>query len=406
MSTRLSLKTWLAAGLLLVPFTARAQDSASTKPSLNIYGFVQTDAISDFKTVNPDWYDMLRPTQLPEFKNEFGKDGNFWASVRQTRFGIKGTTPTAMGDLFARFEFDLLGVGPLAGQTAFRVRYAYGQLGQFAIGQLESTFEDLDVYPNSIEAWGPDGMVFFRNIQVRWTAIDDKESRLRIALERPGASGDAGGYSNRVELSDVSPRFPVPDLTAQYRLKRPWGYVQIAGILGYLSWDDLRGDTVNFSGNATRWGVNLSSTIDVRKGDQIKAQVVYGDGMENYMNDAPIDVGVKTNFSNPTKPLLGVALPVLGIVAYYDHTWNDHATSSIGYSQVHIYNSNGQLPSDFKLGQYATANVLWYPVKDLMLGVEAQWGERQNFSDGWTANDFRLQFSAKYSYGMLFGGGK
>jgi hypothetical protein len=94
------LKAWLAAGLLVVPFAARAQDSASAppKPSLNIYGFVETDFIPDFGSMNPSWFDMLRPTQLPSFEDQYGKGGNFWASVRQTRFGVKGATPTALGD--------------------------------------------------------------------------------------------------------------------------------------------------------------------------------------------------------------------------------------------------------------------------------------------------------------------
>ena len=30
---------------------------------------------------------------------------------------------------------------------------------------------DIDVFPNSIEYWGPNGMVFFRNVQVRWMPI-------------------------------------------------------------------------------------------------------------------------------------------------------------------------------------------------------------------------------------------
>lgn len=40
--------------------------------------------------------------------------------------------------------------------------------------------------------------------------------------------------------------------------------------------------------------------------------VVYGSGVENYMNDAPIDVGIRNNLSNPISPIKGVALPVLG----------------------------------------------------------------------------------------------
>ena len=30
---------------------------------------------------------------------------------------------------------------------------------------------DIDVFPNSVEYWGPNGMVFFRNVQVRYMPI-------------------------------------------------------------------------------------------------------------------------------------------------------------------------------------------------------------------------------------------
>ena len=32
---------------------------------------------------------------------------------------------------------------------------------------MESAYMDPDVFPNSLEYWGPTGMVFFRNVQVR-----------------------------------------------------------------------------------------------------------------------------------------------------------------------------------------------------------------------------------------------
>jgi hypothetical protein len=41
------------------------------------------------------------------------------------------------------------------------------------------------------------------------------DTRLTIALERPGASADQGVYSNRIELSGVSGHFPLPDLSAE-----------------------------------------------------------------------------------------------------------------------------------------------------------------------------------------------
>jgi hypothetical protein len=45
-------------------------------------------------------------------------------------------------------------------------------------------------------------------------------------------------------------------------------------------------------------------------------------------------------------------------------------------------------------------------VKNVLLGGEFQWGYRQNKSDGFHFNDFRLQFSGKYSFSQTFGGSK
>ena len=39
-----------------------------------------------------------------------------------------------------------------------------------------------------------------------------------------------------------------------------------------------------------------------------------------------------------------------------------------------------------------------------MTGGEFQWGRRENFSDGWSVNDYRLQFSFKYNFSYKLGG--
>ena len=75
------------------------------------------------------------------------------------------------------FEFELFGTGVDEGQTTFRLRHAYGELGQFGAGQTWSPFMDPDVFPNSVEYWGPTGMVFFRNVQFRWHADRRRQTR-------------------------------------------------------------------------------------------------------------------------------------------------------------------------------------------------------------------------------------
>ncbi len=388
------------------PGAAVAEDAAKAeaKPRMDIYGFAMLDMGYQTKQNDPNWYDTLRPTKLPAYANEYGADGHFFAGVRQSRLGVKGFIPTGLGEIKTIFEFELFGTGVDAGQTTFRLRHAWGELGQFGAGQTWSPFMDPDVFPNSVEYWGPNGMVFFRNVQFRWTPWQKGDSNFMIAIERPGASADQGIYAGRIELVGVTARFPLPDVSAHFRYAKDWGHVQLAGIVRKIKWDDLNDDKYNLTGSATGWGFNLSSNIKIAKKHVARLQVAYGDGVQNYWNDAPVDIGIKNNLSNPVTPILGKALPILGIVAFLDLNWNEKWTSTVGYSMVDIDNSDGQLPSAFKRGQYALANALYHPTPDLFLGPEIQWGKRENFQDGFTSDDVRIQFSAKYNFKLSLGG--
>lgn len=374
------------------------------KNSIDIYGFVMLDSGYDFGQTNPKWFDVERPTQLPSFPNEFAPSGNVYAGVRQTRFGVKSSTATKFGDLKTIFEFELFGTGVDAGQTTFRLRHAYGELGQFGAGQTWSPFMDIDIFPNSVEYWGPNGMVFFRNVQLRWMPIRDDRTDITVALERPGASADQGVYSDRIELQGVKPRFNWPDLSGHVRFTRSWGYLQAAGIVRKIGWVDTNNDAFRLGGSAIGWGVNVTSNVKLGTRDLAKLGVVYGSGIENYMNDAPVDIGIENNFRNPTRPVSGVALPVLGVVSFLDHTWSDHFTSSAGYSLVNIDNSNAENPSDYHQGHYALANLLYHPIPKVTIGGEFQYGRRVNFTDGFNYNDYRMQFSLKYDWakGLAF----
>jgi hypothetical protein len=396
----------LAAAALLVAgatgASAQNTPAAGEKTTVEIYGFAMLDMGFQFKQNDPNWFDVVRPTRLPSFEDEFGKDGRWFSGVRQSRLGVRSSTPTEIGELKTIFEFELFGTGVDAGQTTFRLRHAWGEVGHFGAGQTWSAFMDPDVLPNSLEYWGPNGMVFFRNVQVRWTPLTG-DSTAMLALERPGASADQGVVADRIEVQNVKPRFPLPDFSGAYKRTQRWGYVRGAFLLGEMKWDDLLADQFDLSGSATRWGINLSSNVKVRTGT-VRLQYVFGEGIENYMNDAPVDVGIKRNPGSTVTPIVGTALPVQGLVAFYDHTWNEKFTSSVGYSRVDIDNSDGQAANAFKDGQYALFNVLYTPAKNVMVGGEFQWGKRENFSDGFSSSDYRLQFSFKYNFSYKLGG--
>jgi hypothetical protein len=227
------------------------------------------------------------------------------------------------------------------------------------------------------------------------------QSKLTFALERPGASGDGGIYSDRIEVQDIKPQFYLPDFSAEYRYGDKFGYVELAGILRSIKWVDTREDTLSLDGSALGWGVNLSSNLNVTKNDVLRLQGIYGEGVENYMNDAPADIGLEPNTGEPNRPVKGVPLPVYGIVAFLDHTWSKYFTSSVGYSLINIDNTDGQSGTAFKKGQYALANLLYYPVSNMMAGVEYQWIQRDN-KDGFKSKDMKVQFSFKWNFSRTF----
>jgi hypothetical protein len=388
--------------------TVQEQQQAANKAAMDIYGFAQLDTGYDFGQNDPAWFDVIRPTKLPASPNQFsGRDGKFYSSVRQSRFGVKNIFPTDFGDVKTIFEFELFGVGVDAGQTTFRLRHAWGELGQFGAGQTWSPFMDPDVFPNSLEYWGPNGMVFFRNVQLRWQPINKGNKQLWIAVERPGASADLGSLADRIQLRGVSGRFPAPDVSARLRWGGERSHIQLSGIGRYIAWDDPnRSAALDLSGHTWGWGFNLSSNVPLAKKDVIKLSATYGHGIQNYMNDAPVDVA-PTPTTNPRTPIEGEPLPVFGMVAFLDHYWSDRWSSSVGYSMLNIENNSVQAANSFHRGHYGLANLLFYPAKNVMTGGEFQWGRRENFADGFTFDDYRIQFSARYNFDYkLLGGAK
>src|SRR5262245_6379610 len=392
----------------LAAIPARAQTppapQAAAKPTFDIYGFAMLDMGHNFTQIHPDWYDTLRVTKLPKVEKEFGEDNSTFAGVRQSRFGVKSSTPTDFGDLKTIFEFELFGTGVDSGQTTFRLRHAWGELGAWGAGQYWSPFTDPDTFPNSLEYWGPTGLAWYRNVQLRWTPVATSAQSFTVALERPGASGDAGVYADRIELQNIKPRFPLPDFSAAWKTSQSWGYFRVAGQLREIKWDDVLDDQFDLSGSATGWGLNLSSNVNAGKNDVLRLARVGGEGIQNAMNDSPIDVGIQNNLNNPVTPIVGKPIPITAISVFLDHKWNDEFSSAVGYSRQDNDNTDAQAPNAFKTGQYALGNLLYTPVPNAMAGVEFQWGRRENFSDGFHSDGVKLQFAFKYNFSWKLGG--
>ena len=380
------------------PPTARAPGDHN----LELYGFLQLDAIQDFKRVNPDWDATLRPSRIPTQDGQFGGDGQSVFSVRQSRLGAKATGILAGKPYEAKFEFDLYGTGVDAGQTTFRVRHMYAKWGPLLVGQTNTLFMDGDIFPNVIDYWGPNGMVFVRTPQIRYTFMDSGGWNAAIALEHPSDDIDPGNIRLIDEnvASNIQANEELPDLTAAIRYGGDWGHVRLAGILRKIGYDTRGTEDNEPDGSEVGWGLNLTGSFKASLAT-FRLGAVYGRGIATYMNDGGMDLAPAVSTVVAPGSIILVpraeAIKLFGMSAYVDLQWSKYWSSALGYSFTKVDNTNFQDPTAYENGQYASANLLWTPAENVMTGAELLWGKRTD-NDGESGTDLRLQYSFKFSF--------
>jgi hypothetical protein len=376
--------------------------------NFNVYGFVHADFIYDFKRVDPDWNDTLRVTTIPTRGEPYGGDGEFVTSVRQSRMGVSADWETETDRVSAILEYEWFGTGGDAGQTTPRLRHAWASWNDLGAGQYWSNFMDPDVFPNTVDYWGPTGMVFYRNQQVRYTfpmgdnelsfSIEDPSTALTVGRFRDQSScdlpGSPPGNSCDSTASDIfQSKNDVPDFTARYRSNNGWGHWQLAGIVRKLGYERLDNGNSDYE---MGYGFNASTVINTFGRDKLKLQLAYGEGIGNYFNDGGLDVAPDSADADQAD---ATAVTILGVVAYYDHYWNDKWSSTIGWSMTDLDDESGQAFDEFKKGQIASTNLLYYPTKNVYTGFEFSWGEREDV-DGETGEDYRIQYSLHVNFSL------
>jgi hypothetical protein len=386
----------MAALLAAFPGTGTALAQGSDTPHVEVYGFVQADYIQDFKRVDPAWNDTLRPSKIPTTDDLFGEDGQASLSAKQSRLGVLMNFPTSNHPVYTKFEFDMFGVGVDAGQTTIRLRHAYGEWNHWLAGQTNTLFMDASIFPNVIDYWGPNGMVFIRNPQIRYSFIQNEHHSFAIAIERPSNDVDAGTLRELdPALGAVTGTQKIPDFTAQFRDVEGWGHWQVAGVARKVAFETPGAPDAEPNGSEAGYGVDLTGSLKLGKAkkNSIVAGVVWGKGIASYMNDGGVDMAPDGTLADPE----AATVPLLGVSAYYNHYWSDRFSSAFGYSFVDVDNQALQAGDAFDKAEYASANLLYYPTKNVMCGGEALWGTRTD-NDGDDGDDIRVQFSFHYSF--------
>jgi hypothetical protein len=357
-----------------------------TKTSFQIGGYVQLDAIVDADRIGNK--DSFIVSSIPTGGEKTGA-GSTNFSIRQTRLFLKTQTPTNnWGPLVTYLEIDFFGTDG----AEPRVRHAYGQVGdknQLLAGQTYSAFQDATVFPTTLDLQGPPGIVNSRRPQVRYRHYWSDQWYGVVAVEDPSSDitvpdGFAGQKST-----------PYPDLAGDVRWSPKWGHLQLSGVLRYLQFDPDDGPRESEVG----YGLNLTGSVktiklDDKHTDAVLFQAAAGNGIARYVNDTS-GLGLDGVIATPGDDLDGLGL-FAGLLAY-QHWWTAKLGSTFCYSYVEVDNVSGQAGGDYHSGQYAVANLRYYPAERVMLGVEGLYGIRRD-NDGNKGDDLRIQFSAQYRF--------
>ncbi|KGJ94468.1 DcaP family trimeric outer membrane transporter [Colwellia psychrerythraea] len=358
---------------------------SNSDTTLQIGGQIWLDAIyNNGKMTNRAGFQ----TSSIAYESNTTKD-NTLLSVGQSNLSFKSYTPTQFGAMTTRFEFDMFDD---QGNADFNLTHLWGEIGDFGAGQTFSGFMDINSFPNILDFWGPNSMVFTRQPQVRYSTTVSKSGRIMFTIEKSSSDFAVPKSSTKADYDDIN---ELPDLTVSYLHKADFGYIKSAIVLRQLGYE-----TLTTKDSTLGWGLNLSGAITVTTEDSIKFQLTYGEGIGRYVNDACCSYyseetgGVDAGIDGKGRLK---AIPVTGGFAYYNKQWNKKWSSAIGYSYLTIDNLVSQKGRSLKNSTYTTANLIWYPASQLKAGVELQYGDVQSKAH-LEADNFRVQASVGFKY--------
>jgi len=322
------------------------------------------------------------------YENNVTKDNTLF-HVGPSNLFVKSFTPTQYGAMTTRFEFDLFDD---QGNAGINLTHIWGEVGDFGAGQTFTGFMDINAFPNILDFWGPNSMVFTRQPQIRYSTDISKNSSLIFTIEKADSDFAVPKNSNRAGYDDIT---ELPDLTASYTYSDDFGYIKSAIILRKLGYE-----TANTKDTTIGWGLNVSGNLSLSTEDSVQFQLVHGEGIGRYINDTCCSY-----YSDETGGIDGgldgngdlTAIPVTAGYVYYNKQWNKKWSSAIGYSYLTVDNLITQKELALKNSTYTSTNLIWYPTSQVKAGVEVLYGDVQSNS-GLAADNYRVQMSVGFKY--------
>jgi len=362
--------------------------------SVTLGGYVKLDAVFSSQSAGVDTKGdlFLDPTAIavgPGAGNNERNQVKFGA--RESRLFVKTNTPTTFGDLNTHVEFDFYGADgneSVSNSHGFRLRHAYGTLGNFLAGQTWTNFMNPASLPDTLDFGGPVGQIFDRQAQVRWTQSFG-----------PSAWGAGGQWSLGLENPETVVQIPgggsfradddrLPDVTGQVLFNTSMGKISVHGLVRQIRVDSASAPAA--VDQKLGGAVSVAGLIPSVGKDDFRFTASAGNAIGRY-SDGFFPDGVVGSDGR-------IRLPKQwGWFAAYRHYWFDQLRSNLVLSSAGENNPAGAPANTNKSTRSAHVNLIWSPVASSDLGFEYIYADHET-EDGLKGHLNRLQASAKYAF--------
>jgi len=364
-----------------------------SETSVGLYGFIHVDGFKDLKGRTADW--AFEPGTIaiendpnPNTAATDTRKGKFNITAQVSRFGVKTMTPTDLGVLRTKLEFDFYKYGGLkSGYTNSynpRLRHAYGDLsgdwGSLLVGQTWSTFMNLDALPETVDFNGHGSSVLARQAMIRYTADLGAAGGLAVALEDPATMIDASAPQGNPSIDRR------PDLIVSWTKAGDFGSLTVQALNTEYRHDDNAG----VKAKKSAYGFGVGGMFKVTAQDTLQAQYYGGNGIARYLPSA--------NYNWETFDAVNgriVVTKAKAVTAGWTHAWTDAVRTNLSYGASSMSDEN--LGAMNKKITHAFVNVFYGVTKNTELGLEYAAAERE-LTTGETGKYSRVQASMHYSF--------
>ena len=352
-----------------------------TKTVVTLSGFIKADVIHDFDKIQSP-YKFVAKDIVVNGQPSGQPSSRTTLTANTSRFVAATGTPTDYGKLSTFLSFDFAN-NTSSSDPDFRFRQGWGQLDNFfaggalRVGQSWTSWDDLAALPETMDFQGPNGSQQNRQTLVRWARDFEKKYTLWVAVENPDYS-----------ITNGKTKSAWPDTIVALKWHGDWGHLKPA-----LMGRQLRGSNDGDDDDVFGWGTQLSGILNVpllAKKDNFSFQAVYGAGIGSYNNDG-FDDAIFDD-SNNLK-----ALNSFQGYGAFQHWWTDSLRSNAVFGYVDIDNRSVQSSDALERSMYFAGNLVWSPIKQMDIGAEYLWGQRDN-KNGATGTARRMQLSTKFTF--------